>query len=215
MTNYSPYHYLDIGNAGEDLVAHWLQSQGWSILDRRWRCRWGEIDIVALYAEQIKDGEVGRTGDGESLIIDSPHHPYPTGSRAERVYTPSPHLPIAPNPHSLGGVGAPSSPSPILAFVEVKTRSPRNWDAGGRNAIASSKQVKLWRTAQMFLVAHPDKADYLCRFDVAIVSYQQTSTQFGGDKFQEKNLISTYVAGYTLTLQEYITGAFDLVNDIG
>ncbi|BAU08171.1 YraN family protein [Fischerella sp. NIES-3754] len=197
MTNYSPYHYLDIGNAGEDLVAHWLQSQGWSILDRRWRCRWGEIDIVALYAEQIKDGEVGRTGDGESLIIDSPHHP------------------IAPNPHSLGGVAAPSSPSPILAFVEVKTRSPRNWDAGGRNAIASSKQVKLWRTAQMFLVAHPDKADYLCRFDVAIVSYQQTSTQFGGDKFQEKNLISTYVAGYTLTLQEYITAAFDLVNDIG
>lgn len=175
MTNYSPYHYLDIGNAGEDLVAHWLQSQGWSILDRRWRCRWGEIDIVALYAEQIKDGE--------SLIIDSPH------------------LPI--------------SPSPTLAFVEVKTRSPRNWDAGGRNAITSSKQVKLWRTAQMFLVAHPDKADYLCRFDVAIVSYQQTSTQFGGDKFQEKNLISTYVAGYTLTLQEYITGAFDLVNDIG
>jgi putative endonuclease len=193
MTNHSPYHYLDIGNAGEDLVAHWLQSQGWIIFDRRWRCRWGEIDIVALYAEQIKDrevfsdGEVGRTGDGESLILDSPHHPI----------TPSPHLPI--------------TPSPTLVFVEVKTRSPNNWDAGGRNAIASSKQVKLWRTAQMFLLAHPDKANYPCRFDVAIVSYQEISTQLSGDKFKEKNLVSSYVAGYKLTLQEYITAAFDAV----
>jgi putative endonuclease len=99
-------------------------------------------------------------------------------------------------------------------FVEVKTRSPRNWDAGGRNAIASTKQVKLWRTAQMFLVAHPDKADYSCRFDVAIVSYQQISTQFSRDKFKEKNLISSYVAGYKLILQEYITAAFDAANDI-
>nr|WP_309473249.1 YraN family protein [Fischerella thermalis] len=95
MTNYSPYHYLDIGNAGEDLVAHWLQSQGWSILDRRWRCRWGEIDIVALYAEQIKDGEVGRTADGESLIIDSPITPT---LREAAQSASTPHHPISPLP---------------------------------------------------------------------------------------------------------------------
>lgn len=47
MTNRSASHYPDKGVLGEDLVAQWLQSRGWIILHRRWRCRWGEIDIIA------------------------------------------------------------------------------------------------------------------------------------------------------------------------
>ncbi len=165
MTNHSPYHYLDIGNAGEDLVAHWLQSQGWVIIERRWRCRWGEIDIIAQYVEEDA-GTLGNRGNGG-------HGGH--GSNLSPLSPPSPLSPMS----SL-------TASPTLAFVEVKTRSPRNWDAGGRSAIASSKQIKLWRTAQMFLVAHPDQADCPCRFDVAIVSYRQLSTKFSKDKFQEK-----------------------------
>lgn len=47
MTNRSASHYPDKGVLGEDLVAQWLQSRGWIILHRRWRCPWGEIDIIA------------------------------------------------------------------------------------------------------------------------------------------------------------------------
>lgn len=37
----------ETGVAGEDLAAHFLQRQGWLILARNWRCRAGEIDLVA------------------------------------------------------------------------------------------------------------------------------------------------------------------------
>lgn len=47
MANRSTSYYPDIGVLGEDLVAQWLQSRGWLVLHCRWRCRWGEIDIIA------------------------------------------------------------------------------------------------------------------------------------------------------------------------
>ena len=47
-----------IGELGEQLVAQWLQTQNWVILHHRWRCRWGEIDLIAQQVEQ----ESERTG---------------------------------------------------------------------------------------------------------------------------------------------------------
>ncbi len=35
------------GDLGESLVCHHLQQQNWQVLAQQWRCRWGEVDIIA------------------------------------------------------------------------------------------------------------------------------------------------------------------------
>lgn len=47
-----------LGRYGEDLAARWLTAQGMRILDRNWRCRLGEIDIVAADADAFVVCEV-------------------------------------------------------------------------------------------------------------------------------------------------------------
>ncbi|MEA5488910.1 MULTISPECIES: YraN family protein [Pseudanabaena] len=97
-----------VGDRGEILVAQLLQSHGWEILETQWRCRWGELDLIAC----------------------------------DRQW---------------------------LLFIEVKTRSDRNWDGDGSLAITPKKQAKLIRAASIFLGEHPQLATLCCRFDVALV----------------------------------------------
>ena len=47
-----------MGRAGEDYTAHWLREQGYAILVRNWRCRWGEVDIIAQKGETVAFVEV-------------------------------------------------------------------------------------------------------------------------------------------------------------
>lgn len=49
-----------IGNEGEDRAAEYLMQQGYSIVDRNWRTRCGEIDIIAMQGEYIVFVEVKR-----------------------------------------------------------------------------------------------------------------------------------------------------------
>jgi putative endonuclease len=135
----------DIGTLGENLVAEWLQAQSWVILQRRWRCRWGELDLIAQRQSQ-------------------------------------------------------------LVFVEVKTRSQGNWDAGGLLAVTPQKQAKLWQAAQIFLADHPKLADLPCRFDVALVGCQRVPQR--PLREQDRDQRSLQINGYQLTLQDYIQAAF-------
>ena len=123
MANRSSSHYPDIGVLGEDLVAQWLEFTGWIVLHRRWRCRWGEIDIIARRESAAQQQTLSR------------------------------------EPQAIENL-------PFIAFVEVKTRSRGNWDAGGLLSITPQKQAKLWQTARCFLARYPKLAEQPCRFDV-------------------------------------------------
>lgn len=38
---------VEVGQAAETLAANWLTQRGFRIIDRNWRTRWCELDIVA------------------------------------------------------------------------------------------------------------------------------------------------------------------------
>jgi len=48
----------DLGRQGEALAAAFLVAAGYDILDRNWRCRQGEIDVVALDGDETVFVEV-------------------------------------------------------------------------------------------------------------------------------------------------------------
>ncbi|MGK7935417.1 MAG: YraN family protein [Xenococcaceae cyanobacterium] len=147
-----------IGELGEKLVALWLEYQGYQLLHQRWRCRWGEIDLIAL-----------------------------------------------------------EKSSNTLIFVEVKTRSQGNWDADGMLAINAQKQQKITKTAAIFLSQNTLLADYYCRFDVALVNYQQVDRRSNilvkENKYycqlEQAQPVLRYKE-HQLILKDYLQSAFDL-----
>jgi putative endonuclease len=49
---------VEAGRAAEQLAARWLEQHGFRILDRNWRTRWCELDIVAARDRLIHIVEV-------------------------------------------------------------------------------------------------------------------------------------------------------------
>ncbi len=57
LTNQRP-HNQRLGRRGEGLVARWYEAQGYEVVDRNWRCRAGEIDLVLRRGRVIAVCEV-------------------------------------------------------------------------------------------------------------------------------------------------------------
>ena len=43
----------EIGNKGEDIAVRYLEREGMEILERNWRCLFGEVDIIALDGDTV------------------------------------------------------------------------------------------------------------------------------------------------------------------
>ena len=58
----------EVGVSGEDLAAAWYEANGYEVVDRNWRCRHGELDLVLRNGRQVVFCEVkARTGVGFGL----------------------------------------------------------------------------------------------------------------------------------------------------
>ncbi len=51
-------HRRALGVAGEDAVADWYARAGYTVVDRNWRCREGELDLVVVRDRTIVFCEV-------------------------------------------------------------------------------------------------------------------------------------------------------------
>jgi putative endonuclease len=68
-------HRQDLGREGERLAAEHLLRRGFAILDRNYRTRWGELDLVAFDGRTLAFCEVKtrRMNHGEGTPFESIH----------------------------------------------------------------------------------------------------------------------------------------------
>jgi putative endonuclease len=68
-----------IGNMGEQIAAEALARLGYKVLERNWKTKWAEVDIVAkkdgiVYFVEVKFRGSSRQGDGFDYITDQKLH---------------------------------------------------------------------------------------------------------------------------------------------
>lgn len=90
-----------LGDRGERLVAQWLIQEGWTILQRRWRCQWGELDLVAYRSDgrsrgtlafvEVKTRSTGNW-DADGRLAITPGKKIKLGRAAELFLSRYPHL---------------------------------------------------------------------------------------------------------------------------
>ncbi len=87
-----------LGELGEEIVAQWLISQRWSVLHQRWRCRWGEVDLIAktprldyLVFIEVKTRSLGNW-DQDGILAMTPRKQAKIWQTAELFISQSPHL---------------------------------------------------------------------------------------------------------------------------
>ncbi len=66
-------HNTATGRHGEQLVAEWYQQGDWEVIERNWRCRHGEVDLIVrrhdvLVFCEVKTRTSQRFGSGAEAV---------------------------------------------------------------------------------------------------------------------------------------------------
>ena len=75
-------HNKDLGRKGEEAAARCLERKGYEILERNWRCRFGEADIIArdpsgtIVFVEVKTRRTVKTGLPEEAVSRSKRRRY-------------------------------------------------------------------------------------------------------------------------------------------
>ena len=106
-----------IGRQGEQLAADWLFQQGFAVLERNWKTRWCEIDIIAskdnvIYFVEVKYRATDSYGDGFAYITTKKQRQMAFAAQAWM------HMHHYPGDAQLAVVSITGTPSSI-EFVEV------------------------------------------------------------------------------------------------
>ena len=98
-----------------------------------------------------------------------------------------------------------------LCFVEVKTRSLRNWDENGILSINTQKQEKLRLAGEIFLSKYPAFSVCNCRFDIALLTYQKMKESKLNPEMISISSVGKSIVnyqGYQFQIVDYIKNAF-------
>ena len=187
MNHFSYNNYPDIGAKGEELVAKWLQSNGWIILHKRWTCRWGEIDIVALQenGEKIELEPNGTTSE------------YPVGKIESSLKSESSVLAfVEVKTRSQGSWDAGGRNA-----IDRKKRG-KIWRTAQMYLAEHSDKVDLPCRFDVAIVQCQRKSNQ-----------HTTKKVIGKEVLASFSLASSLTQEYQFTLEEYIPGAFELTID--
>lgn len=140
--------HIDLGQWGEEIACKYLENKGYIVLDRNFRRKWGEIDIVCSFSDSVYAERSRSVPRGTSLLT-----PEKTSDKTllgwfKDLFSPKKES-LGKNPVdkqiSLDKLGANK-----IIFIEVKTLQ----SSGGlrpEDNVTRAKQKKLIRSCQLYI----------------------------------------------------------------
>ena len=137
----SPQH-LKIGRLGEDIACKYLKNKGYKVIERNFRRKWGEIDIICIEKNDTKNSEGSIWNSINNFI-----------SLKSRNKT-----------NALREIE-----DEKLIFVEVKTLKD-NYSLNPEDNLTYDKQKKLIRTCQLYISEKNIDPDVEWQIDTILIT---------------------------------------------